>query len=105
VYVGATYLVPSGPNDKMHLHVVLVPPDEAGETIWVSICSIKEGLYSDNSCEFLGGEHEFITHQSYAAYNFLSFINIKHIRKMIDLNFYRQKDDASPELLANIFAG
>ena len=105
MYAGATYLVPSGPNNKMHLHVVLVDPDQFGSGIWVSVCSIEEGIYNDDSCEFLGGEHEFIDHPSFVAYSFLSHVHQRHVERMLERKAYIQKDDVTREVLTRILAG
>lgn len=105
MYAGAAYLVPTGPSEKNHLHVVIVNPSSSGIVLWVSICSIKNGIHNDSSCEFSGGEHEFITAPSYVAYNFLGKVRVDHIRKMESLNYYKKKADVSSDVLKVIIEG
>ena len=97
--------MPSGPNNKYHLHIVIVPPKHDGEFIWVNICSIRSGIYYDTTCVLQKGCHEFIKHESYVAYYFASFNNINHIKKMIGLNDYISKPDISADILLKIQKG
>lgn len=103
--VGEAYLVPSGPNNKKHLHVVIVDPDENGSCIWVNICSVQENVYYDESCEFVGGEHKFIKHHSYVAYNFMFYVHSVHVERMVRLNAFMKEEDLKPRFLQKILDG
>jgi hypothetical protein len=100
MYVGATYIVPSGPNNKEHLHVVVAGPNKNGTFIWVSVYSVKNGIYHDPTCILNGGSHPFLPNKSYIAYNFATFQKMSHLNKMVGLRYYRQSADLDPADLA-----
>lgn len=102
---GSAFLVPSGPNDKMHLHVVVVNHDKNDCVIWVSVCTVVEGIYNDDACLLSPGCHEFINHESFVSYNFASFANVVHIKNMVDKGYYKQKKDVSLSILEAIRGG
>jgi hypothetical protein len=100
---GETYLIPSGPDQ--HLFVVVTEEDNDGMYILVSISSVDPDIPHDGTCVFKGGEHEFIKHASYAAYEFAmqrhkNFIDDKAKRKV-----YTRHKDASPELVSKLCDG
>jgi hypothetical protein len=105
MYVGATYIVPSGPNKKEHLHVIVAHPNKNGTFIWVSVCSVKNGIYHDPTCIISGGSHPFLPNKSFISYNFAYFQNLNHINKMIGLRYYRQSTDIDAADLARICQG
>ena len=103
--VGFSFLVPSGPQKKLHLNVVLTEPDKHGMVITACICTIRREIYHDRSCILRAGCHEFISRESYAAYNFAEFRHNKHIKKMIDKNYYVKKPPASKDVVEALWAG
>lgn len=71
----ATLLIPSGPqNDqsRKHLFILLTDPqdDEAGKkcVLMVSLSTIKPGMPHDPTCILYAGDHPFVKHNSYVAY-------------------------------------
>jgi hypothetical protein len=73
--------------------------------ILVSVSSIDPDIPHDDTCEFDGGEHEFIKHPSFASYEFAiqrhkNFIDGKAKRKV-----YKKHKDATPGLVAEIADG
>lgn len=105
MYAGAAYLVPSGPNEKKHLHVVLVNPNSFGMVIWVCACSVKSGIYYDDSCILQANSHEFIKSKSFVAYNFTSSVHSEHIRKMVEKHYYIKQPDVTFDILESICEG
>jgi hypothetical protein len=100
---GQTFLIPSGPD--LHLFIVVTEEDDNGMHILVSITSIDPDIPHDKTCVFDGGEHEFITHPSYAAYGFAiqrhkNFINDKAKRRV-----FKKHKDAKPEVVSKICDG
>ena len=100
---GQTYLIPSGPD--LHLFVVVTEEDSNGMYILVSVSTIDPDIPHDSTCEFTGGEHDFIKHPSFAAYEFAihrhkNFIDDKAKRKV-----YKPHKDASPDVVAKICDG
>ena len=64
---GETFLMPT--PQGLHLFVVASAPCALGKVVLVSISSWK-GPRCDPTCIISAGHHHFITHDSYAAYNF-----------------------------------
>lgn len=97
-----TFLVPSGP-DK-HLYVVLTEADDSGMHVMANITSIDPDILHDKSCCLAAGEHPFIKHDSYVAYEFAMVRQGSHVDKQAELGVYVQKEDASDELVEKIRA-
>ena len=105
MHAGACYLKPSGPDNKLHLYVVLVDPNCHGIMLWVPVCSVRTDIYYDSSCLLEEGDHDFIKTASYVAYNFADRVHANHLEKMVRLNAYRLKPDASARVLQAILTG
>jgi hypothetical protein len=76
-----------------------------GMHILISISSVDPDIPHDATCGFDGGEHEFIKHLSYAAYEFAiqrhkNFIDDKAKKKV-----YIKHKEASLELVSKICDG
>ena len=78
----ATLLIPSGPAhdpDRKHLHIVLNDPfpdaTMATKVLVVSVTSIPASNKYDPSCSLFPGEHPFVVHNSYVAYNRLDLVD------------------------------
>jgi hypothetical protein len=65
---GSAFLVPSGPRDLLHLHIVLTEADADGMHLVATVSSVKEGIEHDKTCVLPVGEHAFITKPSYVVY-------------------------------------
>lgn len=71
----ATLLIPSGPageEERKHLFVLLTDPyvgsASKASVLMVSLSSIKVGVPYDPSCILSVGDHAFVRHDSYVAY-------------------------------------
>lgn len=71
----------------------------------VSICSVKGGIYNDSSCILQAGCHEFLNDESYVSYNFTSYVQTNHVKKMVEKNYYLRKPDISADVLDAIRHG
>lgn len=88
-----TFLVPSGP-DK-HLYVVITDADDSGMHILANITSIDPDIPHDKSCSLADGEHQFVKHDSYIAYEFAMQRHGAHVDKQVQVGNYIQKENAS----------
>lgn len=98
-----TFLVPSGP-DK-HLYVVITEADDSGMHILANITSVDPDISHDKSCCLSAGEHAFVNHDSYVAYEFAMQRHGAYIDKQVQVGNYIQKDDASAALVEKIRGG
>jgi hypothetical protein len=96
-------LVPSGP-DK-HLYVVLTEPDNDGMHVLVNISSIDPEISYDATCVLKAGEHKFVKHESYAAYDFAIERHGNHVDDRAAKGIWIKQEDASEELVAKICNG
>lgn len=84
---GDTLLIPSGPGNKKHLHIILNNPIEFvgyinTHCILVGISTVSDAPF-DDTCVIAKGSHDFITNDSYAAYNFTRFYPFLHLQEMV----------------------
>jgi hypothetical protein len=101
--IGETYLVPSGPD--LHLFIVVTEEDDNGMHILVSVSSIDPHIHYDQTCEFRGGEHDFIKHPSFAAYDFAIQRHKNFIDDKAKRGVYKRHKDAKPEVVSKIANG
>jgi hypothetical protein len=67
----ATLRMPSGPADdpdRLHLWVILTDTCQDGANLLVSISSVKDGQFHDDSCIIQPGEHRRIIKPSWVEY-------------------------------------
>jgi hypothetical protein len=105
LYPGLAFLVPSGPRQLLHLHVILTAEDEDGLHLATSFSSIKDGVEHDRTCETKADEHKFLTKPSFVLYAFTTTFRAKHIKAMIEKNYYQVQPDLSEELYARVCDG
>lgn len=82
----ASFLVPSGPKDLLHLHVVLTNGDADGFHLVATVGSIKEGMNYDPACVIEPGEHSFITVRSFVIYALTEPMRSVHVTAMTGKN-------------------
>lgn len=99
-----TLLIPSGHSGK-HLFVVMTNECKAGQHLLFSISSIKNGVSYDAACEFLGGEHKFITKPSFVYYRFADYRRSDHIINLVNKKYFEPQDNLSAEHFSRICAG
>lgn len=105
-YPTGTLLIPSGPNASgKHLFVIMNAACPNAMHILYSISSIKRGQKYDTTCEFRGGEHEFVIHPSYVYYRDPQQRTTAHITKCVDNKLYITKADLAGEHFKRICDG
>jgi hypothetical protein len=92
---GTAFLVPSGPKQQLHLHIVLTDACADGEHLVAAVSSIEGKAWHDKTCVFKGGEHKSITKPSFVFYRLTTRMSARHIKKMIEKNYYKDQPDAS----------
>lgn len=102
---GAAFLIPSGPNNQMHLHVILSEKCDQGMHLVASTSSIKDGMWHDQTTVLAAGEHKFITKPSFIAYQLLCTMPAAHIENMIARNYYKPQPPVTEELCKKIGDG
>ncbi len=103
-YPKATFLVPTSDTQK-HLFLVITKPCSANCHLLLSITSVRSGSHHDATCEFTGGEHEFIRHHSYVLYARAEQKNSVAISKMVHTGYYHAKDDFKDEHFLRVCNG
>lgn len=68
----ATVLIPSGTigdPERMHLFILLTDPvTEQKLVLFVSLSSVKAGVWHDQTCILEAGDHPFVTKKSWVDY-------------------------------------
>ena len=108
VYRGATFLVPSGSTkdqDALHLHVVSTSPCADGQCLLLTISTIREGIWYDDTRLIHAGSHEFIQENSYVNYRYAVIKKCVLIAKMVDGWVYHTKRDFSNDLTDFVLSG
>jgi hypothetical protein len=104
--VGASFLIPSGPGDFLHLFVVCSSEKQLPDMrILVPISSIKSGVFFDPSCLVDVGEHDFIRMKSYAHYKHIQQRSSSKIISCLESGAYVSKGAVSQSLLAKLITG
>lgn len=103
---GDTFLVPSGPGEYLHLHVICTGPRLIPDMrLLVPVSSIKEGAFHDPACVIEAGEHEFITKRSFVAYRHAQERSASKIDACLASGVFVAKPPMTADLLARILAG
>ena len=69
------------------------------------LTSIKLGKKHDSACEFVGGEHEFITKPCFALYRLTDQLAARHISNMVEKGYYTEKEDLSEDQMVRVING
>lgn len=106
ILAGNAFLIPSGPQDYLHLHIVCSHgggvPDQR---VLVSISSIKDGKFFDPTCIVEAGEHTFVNKKSFVEYRHTQERSALKIVACINNGGYVPKADISPDLLERVIKG
>ncbi len=105
---GCTLLIPSGPNDKSHLFVVVMDSQVINgkeHLLLASFSSVKKGLPHDTTCLVQSKEHPFVTVESFVSYSQLRSEPVDHVLASLDKGVFTAKTNVSTTLLARIKAG
>jgi hypothetical protein len=108
---GACVLVPSGPDRKKHLFMLMIDPvpieGYGARPMALMACtsSIKAGVLHETACEVKAGEHPFIEHDSFIDYRFTRIEPVELVEANVRSGFFVAKEPCSPELLQKIIRG
>lgn len=108
---GQCFLVPSGPNQHLHLFTIVIEPailPERGnhpQVISVNFTSVIQNVPHDKSCLVDSGDHPFIKHPSYVNYRGARCDSYEQIQKLINNGVFIEKEPCSDELLKKIING
>lgn len=103
-YPSGTMLIPSGATGS-HLFIVVTEKCAGGSHLLFSVTSVRPNVSYDNACEFMGGEHEFITHHSYVYYRLAEQRRADSITKLVDNGYFTLKADLEGKHFKRICAG
>ena len=107
--VGECIVVPSGP--KPHLFVVVFGPQVLTgygtnpQVLMANVTSCVPNTQHDASCILNTGDHSFVTHASYIAYNFMRVEAEATIMKMVNSKVWMPDATCPGQTLQRIFAG
>jgi len=104
----ATILMITGPTD--HLHIVMNDPvfsaeHNANSILVVNISSVRPSIPHDPTCILEQGCHNFVTRQSYVAYDRAVVLNSERVATRINDGEFRTLDPCSEELFARVLTG
>ena len=100
---GWTLLIPSGPNNKSHLFIVLNDPSEDEEAVLACLSSLHRR--ADKTCIVNPGDHPFVHHKSYIDYRHCRTDSIAHLTTLLNSGYVRRMEDASDELVERALEG
>jgi hypothetical protein len=108
---GSTLLIPSGPNNKKHLFVLILGPTklpgygDSDQIVHIGISSIYPDIPYDTACVLHPGDHPFITHDSYAVFRYARIDCVSHIQGMVDSGTAIPNAPCSTDLLQRVVTG
>ena len=104
-----TVLVPSGPaNDHKRKHLFVLLTDTYGpakQILMAPVCSVPATGTYDNSCLVASGDHPFLQHASYVAYDKCRVEQAVALENLVKSGYMIEKEPASEDLVASISAG
>ena len=103
--MGGTLLIPSGPGNTKHLHIILTDKCDDGQHLLVGLSSIKPGRPYDDACEVEVGDHRFVSKRSYVEYRLTKRDRASHLSKCVKGWTFTPHDDVTDALLNRICDG
>ena len=103
--LGSALLIPSGPNNKLHLYFAITDCCVDDRHLLVSITSIPPNGHYDQTCLISAGEHDFIKHASYTLYRKPEIYSATKISRFVALNYFKVLPSASESLIDRISLG
>ena len=88
---------------RKHLHIILVTSSD--QALLTNISSVKENKYFDDTCVLEKGDHPFIKHRSYVAYNYSSITSIRDLNDNNKRGKIHRQEPISEETLTRICEG
>ena len=106
VFRRGTFLMPSGPRHNpsiMHLQIVCNDTCALGLNLLVPVSSFYDGC--DNTCILDTGDHENITHLSYAFYAKAQIFKATQIERGLAINFLIPRPNLADAVFQRIDQG
>jgi hypothetical protein len=102
-YPRATLLIPTDPGK--HLYIVMT--NKCGDAchLLLSVSSIKPNKHHDPTCEFEGGEHEFIKKRSFVYYRKPLRSQASSIIQLVAKRWYLTRNDLDEVHFARVCDG
>ena len=109
---GSTLLVPSGPNNLKHLHIVLNDPIDlrhlgyaTGSCLLVGVSTVPASAPYDNTCVLHPIDHPFITHASFVYYKYVRLERAVDLVTKASSGLFVPKEVITPAVLQRITEG
>lgn len=109
--VGNALLIPSGPGNKNHLHVIVYGPSgiphygTVDQLVFVGMSTIYPEVWHDSSCVVRKGDHPFVSHDSYMYYRKSFISSVPHTMDMIQKGVWIPMDSFSAPLMKRVMSG
>ena len=100
---GYTYLDGNDEEEDYHLHIIVSDPDQDGYVIVVSVSTIYR--FADRTVILRPGDHPWVKHESYIAYNFARLKKLAEIEARIARLPGMTKDPCTEALLKRVQGG
>jgi hypothetical protein len=101
--VGNTLLIPTPPNNKEHLFIIIAIEKSSNAALLVNITSPKIGC--DCSCSINIGEHPFLEYNSVINYGDARVTPISNLEYSLKKSIIKKHSPVSKELLKKIRDG
>ena len=103
--VGDSFVFRSG-SDGKHLWVVVSDPLlNSNEVLILNLTSVYNVAFEDHSCVFTAGEHQWIEHDSYIAYDCARVVTSAYLDRLENGTTIRMEVSFPPHLLQRIRDG
>jgi hypothetical protein len=102
VKMRGTLLIPSGPDN--HLHVIVTEECDNCHLL-VGFSSIKQDIFCDHTCIVKGGEHKSLPHDSYAIYKYIVQKPNSTIIHCVNKGLFIPKNDMDESLFHRVCTG
>jgi hypothetical protein len=98
--VGNTLLIPTPPNNKEHLFIIIAIEKSSNSALLVNITSPRIGR--DNTCCINIGDHPFVTHISVINYLDSRITPIANLEYCLDNSIFKKHSPVTPQVLKRI---
>lgn len=105
----ASILIPSASKDdqhRKHLFILLTDPQgKLKHILTVSLSSVREGRFIDDTCRLYRGDHAFIKHDTFVHYKFSRIIEAEKLLKGVQLDIFTYQGIISLDIFEKICHG
>jgi hypothetical protein len=101
--VGNTFLIPTPPNNKEHLFIIIAIDESSNAALLVNVMTPKMGC--DKSCCINAGEHPFLEYDSVINYRDARITPIPNLEHNLKKGVIKKHSSVSKGLLKRIHNG